>query len=182
MNQNIRPANTCSSDYIGLSKAYLSHYQEGKKLNKNTLMDLGFPDLPSKWESVPYIRHFGPLKNNSNKILYDDLDTRCMFPTDKAYETADYLFMGLPGTKVCLFPFYPHLCQTEIHFDGTHNFVSIIKGQKHIALLPPGEHLSLFDGASEEQIAVWKSKTVFPMADPENLVLNLEKLEDLEKG
>ncbi len=54
--------------------------------------------------------------------------------------------------------------------------VAIVKGQKHIALLPPGKHATMFEGISEEQRDVWVKKTVLPLKDPENLCLDLNKL------
>jgi len=97
---------------------------------------------------------------------------RACFLRNSEFETTDYLFIGLPGTK------------TEIHYDGTHNFVSMVKGQKHITLLPPGDHPTIFDGASEEQLQMWQLKTVFPIHDPPNLILDLNdvsKNRDSEK-
>eukprot|EP01119_Soliformovum_irregulare_P021451 TRINITY_DN7143_c0_g1_i1.p1 TRINITY_DN7143_c0_g1~~TRINITY_DN7143_c0_g1_i1.p1 ORF type:complete len:197 (+),score=31.41 TRINITY_DN7143_c0_g1_i1:119-709(+) len=58
----------------------------------------GFPELPSKWEKLPYIRHFGPLKNKPT--LNSDLRTSQLFSKEALIATTDYLFVGLPGTKV----------------------------------------------------------------------------------
>ena len=45
-------------------------------------------------------RHFGPLKSKA-KQLEADLKADCMFPADNEIKMTNFLFVGLPGTKVC---------------------------------------------------------------------------------
>jgi hypothetical protein len=148
------------SDYFDLAEKYIAEYHLNNNIDPQAI---GFPQLPSQWEKIPYVRHFGPL-HSKGKQLGADLKADCMFPEGHQVKMTNFLFVGLPGTK------------TEIHYDGTHNFVSIVKGQKHIALLPPGDHAKMFEGATEDQMKVWYTKTVFPMADPPELCMNLAKL------
>jgi len=150
------------SDYLDLAEKYIKQTKEDEKKEIDPL-EIGFPKLPSKFEKLPYIRHFGPLPNKS-KELSEDVNTLCMFPLDCGIKGMNYMFVGLPKTK------------TEIHYDGTHNFVSIIRGQKHITLLPPGKHEKMFEGISEDQSKVWIKKTVLPLEDPPNLCLDLSSL------
>lgn len=46
-----------------------------------------------------YYRHFGPLKNKA-KQLESDLKADCMFPNGHDVKMTNFLFVGLPGTKV----------------------------------------------------------------------------------
>lgn len=80
-----------------------------------------FPELPSTTEKLPYVRHFGPLEDE----LLGDYKIESLFPTPARVQFVSYLFCGVPSTK------------TNCHYDWSHNFVGVVHGQKHVALLPP---------------------------------------------
>ena len=81
-----------------------------------------FPALPSATERLPYIRHFGPLGG----AFAAEYAITSLFPDPSQHSVSSFLFCGVPATK------------TNCHYDWTHNFVGMIRGTKHVTLLPPG--------------------------------------------
>jgi hypothetical protein len=59
------------------------------------------PKIPSKFESLPYVRHFGPIKSKS-KDLDADIKPLCMFDKVSGISGTHYLFVGIPNTKVII--------------------------------------------------------------------------------
>jgi hypothetical protein len=80
-----------------------------------------FPPLPSRTERLPYMRHFGPLSGSFDA----EYPIRSLFPDPGRFNFSSFLFCGVPSTK------------TNCHHDWTHNFVGVIRGTKHVTLLPP---------------------------------------------
>jgi hypothetical protein len=68
-----------------------SNNEEKKELKK-------FPKLPSDTEKLPYVRHFGPL--NKYPKLLADLKPECAFEKPEQYNLRNFLFVGVPKTKV----------------------------------------------------------------------------------
>eukprot|EP00026_Physarum_polycephalum_P011628 Phypoly_transcript_11866.p1 GENE.Phypoly_transcript_11866~~Phypoly_transcript_11866.p1 ORF type:complete len:294 (+),score=37.74 Phypoly_transcript_11866:261-1142(+) len=137
------------ADYIQRAKQYAAADDKSLKF---------FPDMPDNTtEKLPYIRHFGPLKEKVPK-LYEDINPTTLFSCpDKVY-TQSFLFMGVPETK------------TNIHYDTSSNFVAIISGTKHIALLPPGGEQNM-NVSAEQKIELFNSEAV-DTPDPPNLLLD----------
>jgi Cupin-like domain len=98
-----------------------------------------FPELPSASEKLPYMRHFGPLGG----AFAEDYGIKSLFPEPDAYSFSSFLFCGVPSTK------------TNCHYDWTHNFVGMIRGVKHVTLLPPKaeQHMAVSDDLRERMAA-----------------------------
>lgn len=115
-----------------------------------------FPALPSATERLPYMRHFGPLTG----ALAADYPIGSLFPGPGAVKLVSYLFCGVPTTK------------TNCHYDWSHNFVGIVRGQKHVTLLPPGSERFMNLPAEVRQKMAQGNCDFF--ADPVGLHLRLE--------
>jgi len=130
--------------------------QEDKKEIKRP----AFPELPVSTEKLPYIRHFGPLDKRA-PTLANDIRPECFFSNPSKIIFRNFIFVGVPGTR------------TDTHYDGSDNFVAIIFGQKHVALLPPnGEQEMNIPAEAKKSLANFDP---FPLTDPDNLVLDLSK-------
>lgn len=121
------------------------HYENGRTITLNvgdyldavaaSDHDAGFarvfPRLPSATERIPYMRHFGPLGGS----FETEYGIRSLFPQPERFRFSSFLFCGVPSTK------------TNCHYDWTHNFVGVIRGAKHVTLLPPGaeRHMNVSD-------------------------------------
>jgi len=149
------------SDYIDTAVAYCKAQSSSEEENKDEKSEINqFPKLPSDTETLPYVRHFGPLNSASPELLAD-LKPETPFEHPEEFAFRNFLFVGVPKTK------------TETHYDASDNFVAITIGQKHISLLPPkGEQeLNISD---KDKISLMNFDAV-PMQDPENLVLDLSQ-------
>lgn len=94
-----------------------------------------FPALPSVSERLPYMRHFGPIGGS----FAEDYGIQSLFPEPERFSFSSFLFCGVPLTK------------TNCHYDWTHNFVGMIRGTKHVTLLPPKseQHMVVSDDLRE---------------------------------
>jgi hypothetical protein len=79
------------SEYLDLAEKYVKSVENKAEIDT--------PKLPSQFEKLPYVRHFGPLHSKS-KDLNSDINTTCMFPLGVDISSLNYLFVGLPKTKV----------------------------------------------------------------------------------
>lgn len=93
------------------------------------------PAVPSPTEQMPYVRHLGPLGG----VFQADYGITSLFPDADAYNFSSFLFCGVPGTK------------TNCHYDWTHNFSGMVRGTKHVTLLPPKseQHMTVTDDMRE---------------------------------
>ena len=80
-------------DYIDTAMDYCKSLESSNEDNLKK-----FPDLPSKDEKLPYVRHFGPLNKYPN--LMADLKPGCMFEKPENFSMRNFLFVGVPHTKV----------------------------------------------------------------------------------
>ena len=117
-------------DRIGARK-HVFHYEDDRQLEMTVAEyldvafgdgSMAFPDVPSATERRPYMRHFGPLEGDFEA----EYPIASLFPARDDLRFLSYLFCGVPATK------------TNCHFDWSHNFVGVVRGQKHVTLLPPG--------------------------------------------
>jgi hypothetical protein len=94
-----------------------------------------FPPLPSATERIPYVRHLGPLGGKFEA----DYGIKSLFPDPDSFNFSSFLFCGVPKTK------------TNCHYDWTHNFVGMLRGTKHVTLLPPKseQHMHVTDDLRE---------------------------------
>jgi Cupin-like domain len=94
-----------------------------------------FPQLPSPTERLPYMRHFGPIGG----AFEAEYGIKSLFPDPASFSFSSFLFCGVPATK------------TNCHYDWSHNFVGMIRGVKHVTLLPPKseQHMAVSDDLRE---------------------------------
>ena len=73
-----------------------------KDSNNNSNSNKSFPKLPSTTETLPYVRHFGPLNVKAPQLLAD-LKPESPFENPEKIYFRNFLFVGVPKTKVKIF-------------------------------------------------------------------------------
>ncbi|HEU4405646.1 MAG TPA: cupin-like domain-containing protein [Polyangiaceae bacterium] len=151
-------------------RQHVFRYEEGQSLSMDVAdyLDVAFskktpaeyasalPTPPSATEKLPYMRHFGPLRGP----LLAEYEIASLFPEPEAFRFSTFLFCGVPSTK------------TNCHYDWTHNFVGVVRGRKHVTLLPPGAERHM--AVSDEQRGMLAKGDCDFFADPPGLELRPE--------
>lgn len=124
------------------NRRHTFHYEEGKTISLGVAEyldaldhDAKFPELPSATERLPYMRHFGPIGGSFEA----EYGIKSLFPDPSSFSFSSFLFCGVPSVK------------TNCHYDWSHNFVGMIRGTKHVTLLPPKaeQHMNVSDDLRE---------------------------------
>jgi hypothetical protein len=147
------------SEYIDTADEYQQRFLKKDKDRQADSQRKAFPVLPiTTDEKIPYMRHFGPLSSKSPE-LEKDIKPQCVFPDPEEIYIRNFVFIGVPGTK------------TNIHYDDSDNFMSMIFGQKMITLLPPGKETEL--NLTQDEKRQLSNFEALPFPDPEDLILDL---------
>jgi hypothetical protein len=120
------------------------------------------PTPPSRTEKIPYARHVGPLLKDSELAIGAPIESLFPEAVQAKIRYTKFLFLGAAGTK------------TNNHYDWTHNFVSVMYGVKHVALMPPNSH-EHFQNIDETLRAQLAQGECFFVEEPDNFVLDLTR-------